>query len=171
MLDLETMGNSPNSAIISIAAVYFDETGVGRSFYHKVRLESSCAAGLEMDADTVLWWLKQNDAARAEFETKGEPLYYVLRKLTDFIKPDVKIWGNGASFDNVILGNAFKKCNMPVPWRFSKDRCFRTVKNLFPNITIPENTEKHNALADAIWQAKYCSRALRAIDKVKQFCI
>ncbi len=61
MLDLETMGNTSNAAIISIAAVYFDETGVGRSFYHKVSLGSSCAIGLEMDADTVLWWLKQSD--------------------------------------------------------------------------------------------------------------
>ncbi len=177
MLDLETMGNTPNSAIIAIAAVYFDETGIGETFYKKVSLESSCDAGLEMDPDTVLWWLKQDDAARKEFEDKGEPLALVLGSLRYFMNPervystDLKVWGKGAAFDNVILANAFRKFKMPVPWKFSKDRCFRTVQNLFPHIQIPENTEKHNALADAIWQAKYCSKALRNIEKVKQFCI
>ena len=120
MLDLETMGNGPNAAIISIGAVYFDKTGLGRTFYRKVSLESSVAAGLEMDADPVLWWLQQDYDARKEFEKKVEPLYFVLKKLTEFIDSDCLVWGNGAAFDNIILKNAFHKCNMPVPWMYSQ---------------------------------------------------
>ncbi|HET8885573.1 MAG TPA: 3'-5' exonuclease [Salinimicrobium sp.] len=161
MLDIETMGNTPNSAILAIGAVYFDETGTGRSFYHKVCLESSCKIGLEMDADTVLWWLRQSDVARKEFETKGEPIYYVLRQLQKFIKADSFVWGNGASFDNVIVANAFRKLNMPVPWLFYNNRCFRTLKNLYPDIQIPENEVKHNALEDAIWQAQYAVKVFQ----------
>jgi len=155
MLDIETMGNTPNAAIISIAAVYFNETGTGRSFYKKVSLESYVSLGLEMDPSTVLWWLKQDDAAREEFKTKGDPLYYVLKCLDSFIHKDCRIWGNGASFDNVILENAYGKLKMQVPWKFYHNRCFRTLKNLFPDIKIAENKKKHNALDDAIWQAEY----------------
>ena len=163
MIDIETMGNGSHAAIISIGAIYFDATGTGRSFYKKVSLESSVSAGLEMDADTVLWWLKQSDAARKEFETKGDPVYFVLRRLSEFINKDCTIWGNGATFDNVILANAFQKFNMSVPWLFYNNRCFRTMKNLFPHIEIPKNEVKHNALADATWQAQYAVEVLKSL--------
>lgn len=162
MLDIETMGNTSKAAIISIAAVYFDETGTGRSLYHKVSLESSVAAGLEMDADTVMWWLRQDEEARKEFKTKGDPLYYVLRKINDFINRDALVWGNGATFDNVILANAFQKVNMQVPWKFYNNRCFRTLKNLFP-VEMRENKVKHNALEDAKWQAEYAAKVLQLL--------
>ena len=164
MIDLETMGNGSNAAIISIGAVYFDETGLGNEFYKKISLESSVAAGLEMDADTVLWWMNQHKDARKEFEEKGDPLFLVMKQLANFIEEDCCIWGNGAAFDNVILKNAFQKCNISIPWKFSNDRCFRTLKNLFPGVEIPKNNCKHNALEDAKWQANY---ALKVLDYLK----
>jgi len=167
MFDIETMGNGPKAAIISIAAVYFDETGLGKSFYHKVSLGSSVAAGLQMDADTVLWWLKQSDESRNEFQTKGDHLQMVLKKLEEFVEPDCKIWGNGAGFDNVILENAFRICFMTIPWKFYNNRCFRTLKNLYPNIYIPKNEAKHNALEDAKWQANYASTVFQLFCSMK----
>lgn len=166
MLDIETMGNTPNAAIVSIAAVYFDKTGTGRSFYKKVSLESSVEIGLEMDTSTVLWWLKQDDTARKEFETKGDPLYSVLRSLDSFIAKGCCIWGNGASFDNVILANAYGKLKMETPWKFYNNRCFQTLKNLFPNVGIAANQNKHNALDDALWQALYAVKVLIWLDKL-----
>ena len=40
---------------------------------------------------------------------------------------DVNIWGNGATFDIVILKAAFERCS--ITWRFSfwNERCFRTL--------------------------------------------
>lgn len=164
MIDIETMGNTANAAIISIGAVYFDEKQTGAEFYKRVSLESSVMAGLEMDASTVLWWLKQSDAARKEFEAKGDPIFLVLKKLSEFIEPDCFIWGNGASFDNVIVANAYTKCNMKTPWKFYNNRCFRTLKNLVPNVAILKNEIKHNALEDAKWQANYAIKALEAFN-------
>ena len=68
MLDLETMGLGPNAAIIAIGAVMFDpETmQLGSEFYRIINLESAVAAGGIMDAGTVMWWLEQGAAARAE---------------------------------------------------------------------------------------------------------
>ncbi|MBK0004878.1 3'-5' exonuclease, partial [Erwinia sp. S38] len=42
MIDLETMGNKPNAAIVSIGAVFFepDSGEIGNTFYSNVQLES-----------------------------------------------------------------------------------------------------------------------------------
>ena len=46
MLDLETMGNGANAAIIAIGAVSFNENGVADRFYKQVALQSSVSIGL-----------------------------------------------------------------------------------------------------------------------------
>ena len=72
MLDLETMGNGPRAAIVSIGAVFFDPlTGeLGAEFEAAIDLRSSAKSG-EIDPDTVLWWLGQGEEARAGL-IKGE---------------------------------------------------------------------------------------------------
>ena len=69
MLDLETMGNGPDAAIVAIGAVAFDiETATisPRGFYVRVDLESAIGSGGVMDPSTVIWWLQQSDEAREE---------------------------------------------------------------------------------------------------------
>ena len=46
MIDLETMGNTPGCAIISIGAVEFSEEGLGAEFYCTIDLEDSVKCGL-----------------------------------------------------------------------------------------------------------------------------
>jgi exodeoxyribonuclease VIII len=41
MLDLETMGNNSNSAIVAIGAVEFDENGLGSDFYTVIDLNAA----------------------------------------------------------------------------------------------------------------------------------
>ena len=101
-VDLETMGNRAGSAIIAIGAVKFDKNGTGDEFYKTIDLQSSVVGGGQMDASTVLWWLKQSEAARAEFFKPGESLIASLLAFKTWLGGDgCKIWGNGASFDNV----------------------------------------------------------------------
>jgi exodeoxyribonuclease VIII len=163
MLDLETMGNGSNSAIIAIGAVRFDKD-VTDKFYINVSLESSVNRGLEMDADTVMWWMKQSNEARSAFiGKKGEYLKVALQKFTDFVEKvpfDALMWGNGAGFDNVILSNAYKKCRIGQPWAFWNDRCYRTVKNLNQNIKMDRVGTLHNALDDAESQAVHLMNIL-----------
>ncbi len=64
MLDLETMGNGPDAAIIAVGACKFDTIAVLDTYYCVVDLTSSLNAGLKVDGDTILWWLKQSDDAR-----------------------------------------------------------------------------------------------------------
>ena len=130
MLDLETMGSGSNSAIIAIGAVRFNETEITDRFYEIVDLASSVNAGLFIDPDTVMWWMEQSEAARNQFKKAGETLHSSLTKFSNWIQNDALVWGNGASFDNVILSNAYKLTGIKQPWKFYNDRCYRTIKNL-----------------------------------------
>ena len=66
MADIETMGVTPGSAIVSLGAVKFDLTGIQDKFYRRICLKSNLGMGLTIDPDTLSWWMKQSDGARAE---------------------------------------------------------------------------------------------------------
>ena len=155
MIDLETMGQSSQAAIIALGAVTFGPEGLGDEFYETIDLQSSMDTGGIVDASTVLWWMRQSDAARAEFKKKGKHITSVLMAFSAWIMlmPDVKVWGNGASFDNVILGSAHGRQHLEIPWKFWNDRCYRTVKAAHPGVPAVKSGTAHNALDDAKTQA------------------
>ena len=156
MLDLEFLGKIPTAAIASIGAVEFDLTGIKREIYIPVDLRTSAERGGTLDADTVLWWLQQSAPARAAItDPNAIDIREALDNLTVWIPSDAEVWGNGSDCDNPILINAYDGCSRPVPWdRIRGNRCYRTVKNMFPSVAKPlVNNDLHNALADAKWQA------------------
>lgn len=173
MVDMETMGNSPDAPIVSIGAVFFDpSTGnTGAEFYRVVSLESSMSFGMKPDASTIQWWLKQSSEARSAIlvdEAMG--LRESLELLADFIAENaangshtVQLWGNGCSFDNVILRRAHALTETPFAVPFRNDRDVRTMVELGksvginPRYDIPFEGDMHNALSDARHQVKYVS--------------
>lgn len=165
MVDLETLGNGSNAVILSIGAVEFDPDTdtLGREFYVLVDPQSCVDAGLQVDVGTVVWWMKQSDQARSAFNRKGYPLDEALAHFTDWYPAGAPLWGNGATFDNVIMTNAYKACGMDQPWKFWDDRCYRTLKNLLPNITLDRKGTHHNALDDAKTQAVHANKLLAAL--------
>lgn len=154
MLDLETMGRGPNSAIIAVGAVRFDDD-VTDKFYKLITLRSSVKAGLEMDPDTVMWWLGQDKKAQEQFELPAVDLEECLDLFADWIGDDAIVWGNGAAFDNVILANAYDKVDIETPWSFMNDRCYRTMKNMKPEIKMKRTGIFHCAVDDAESQARH----------------
>lgn len=165
MLDLETLGTAPGSAILAIGAVKFTGGEVYADFYERVDLKSCIAAGLVMDPDTVMWWLGQPDGPRLEITKKGLNLASVLQRFAEWVwsihgrdddgKWEIEMWGNGAAFDNTLLAAAYRALDLTPPWKFSNDRCYRTVKNLYPDIPMPRTGTHHNALDDARSQAMH----------------
>ena len=173
MIDMETMGNSPDAPIVSIGAVFFDpSTGnTGAEFYRVVNLESSMSFGMKPDASTIQWWLKQSSEARSAIlvdEAMG--LRESLELLADFIAENaangshtVQLWGNGCSFDNVILRRAHALTETPFAVPFRNDRDVRTMVELGksvginPRYDIPFEGDMHNTLSDARHQVKYVS--------------
>ena len=154
MLDIETLGTRPGSAILAIGAVKFGDREIISEFYQRIDLKSCVRHGLTIDPDTVLWWLKQDDAARLEITLPGDPLREVLFNFADWLQdPAAEIWGNGANFDNTLLAAAYHATEIPLPWKYSNDRCYRTLKAMHPEITIERTGTHHNALDDARSQA------------------
>ncbi len=172
MLDLETMGNGPDAAIVAIGAVAFDiETATisPRGFYVRVDLESAIGSGGVMDPSTVIWWLQQSDEAREEItreDFERRPLVSALLDFRHWLKAeaagaDSRVWGNGAAFDNVILRRAYQRLPMEAPWTHWNDRCYRTIKGLYGrDIKIERRGTHHHALADAEAQAVHLLRML-----------
>jgi len=169
MLDLETMGNGSSAAICAIGAVEFDlESGaLGREFYTIVNLESSVKAGGVIDASTVLWWMKQSDAARDELQRNGNKIELALVMFSEWLdgcgveSKELCIWGNGAAFDNVILRSAYEKTEIKTPWEFWGDRCYRTAKNLLPSVEMVRTGLHHCAVDDARDQARHLIELVR----------
>ncbi|EED0337977.1 exonuclease [Escherichia coli] len=167
MIDLETMGKNPDAPIISIGAIFFDpQTGdMGPEFSKTIDLET---AGGVIDRDTIKWWLKQSREAQSAIMTDEIPLDDALLQLREFIDENsgeffVHVWGNGANFDNTILRRSYERQGIPCPWRYYNDRDVRTIVELGKAIdfdartAIPFEGERHNALDDARYQAKYVS--------------
>jgi hypothetical protein len=164
MIDLETMGTRPNAPIIAIGAVMFDKEGTYDEFYVIVNLANSVAEGATIDPNTVLWWMEQSDKARAELQRKGMSQRDALDSFQQWVKGVELdgVWGNGASFDNTIMSESYKRIWLNPPWAFWKDRCYRTVKSLFPNVPIERNGTHHNALDDARSQAQHLIKISKA---------
>jgi len=163
MIDLETMGQGPDAAIVAIGAVEFNRETceLGATFYTAVDLESSVRAGGVIDAGTVMSWLRQSAEARAalsvaeavQLPTALAAFSGWLRGRADLSK--VRIWGNGADFDNVILGNAYRRLQLLQPWKFWNSRCYRTWKSEHRDVAMERAGVHHNALDDAISQAQH----------------
>ncbi|EFM4173668.1 exonuclease [Escherichia coli] len=167
MIDLETMGKNPDAPINALADKFFDPaTGeMGPEFSKTIDLET---AGGVIDRDTIKWWLKQSREAQSAILTDEIPLDDALLQLREFIDENsgeffVQVWGNGANFDNVILRRSYERQEIPCPWRYTNDRDVRTivalglVMDFDARSVITFEGERHNALHDARYQAKYVS--------------
>ncbi len=165
MIDTETMGLPPNGALVTIGAVFFDLTTekLGPTFYRKIHLATAVRDGGVMDPSTVLWWLRQPDAARQELCYGGEDIRLVLQDFSAWIKEtcrheDVRPWGNSNSFDLSIVGGACKRAEIATPWYWTNERDFRTTRNQYPKVEYDPSKKgdgAHNALADAVFQVEH----------------
>lgn len=172
MVDLETLDNKPSAIILSIGAVAFDpNTGrLGEEFYQVINTDSCRRAGLTESEDTVAWWKQQSEEAKQVLhEAEAETSCHLLKALIgfkDWLQPfklsRVKVWGNGSDFDNPILTTAYSKVGMSLPWRFYNNRCYRTLKKLYPTVVFDKREGTyHNALDDAKTQALHAVKIFR----------
>ncbi|HCT5209281.1 exonuclease [Enterobacter hormaechei] len=173
MIDIEAFGKKADSPVVSIGAVFFDpSTGnTGSEFYKVISLESAMASGGVPDASTIIFWLKASPEARSELVMDDAiPLDDALLQLNEFIGenavngPDsVQVWGNGATYDNVLLEASYDRTGIPCPWKFWNNRDVRTIVELGkavgckPRYEIPFEGEPHKAISDALHQVKYVS--------------
>lgn len=175
MLDIETLSTRMDAAVLSIGACRFTADGIeDYTFYRAVTLDSNF--GRHIAGGTLAWWVRQGDAARiAAFADPAA--VHLSEALCDFVHwfrgaatsrtgdaEPVYLWGNGTNFDVSILESAYATNLTPPPWDFRNVRCLRTIRGLegADAIERPVNPCPHNALQDAIAQAKWLQAAWAA---------
>ena len=179
MIDLETMDNVASSSIVSIGAVECDLiTGeTGSEYYRVVSLEGQIDNGLTIWHETLEWWMGQSDGARHSLTRDNKELPVSLcESFTKWINSlkapveNIRLWGNGASFDNAIIRHFFRVYGLNFPIKFWNDRDMRTILGFYPK-SLQEQYRKnnmrvgtyHNALDDCKHQIKYCSHILQEL--------
>jgi hypothetical protein len=165
MLDIETLGIEPGAAILSIGACTFDHEGVGETFEVSVDLESCQERGLSIDADTLQWWLT-NEVDATGLLAGGVPLPTALSELRDFLERAGydELWANSPKFDMAHLEAAYDALEWPTPWAFYELRDARTVRVLPGAVELEQDGTEHDALDDAIHQAREVGATLRALE-------
>lgn len=177
MIDIETLSTAKNAALVSIGAVFFNPaTGeLGEKFYRTVTRRSCEDTWMDVDENTVAWWEKQSEVVRAALNCPNAlPVAVALHQFAAWIEIHSEehkpfVWGNGPSFDCAILATAFDSVGIKLPWRYSNERCVRTIVDLGRSLLgiDPKHSQiagvAHNALDDAIHQAKYVSQIYQSL--------
>lgn len=172
MIDLETLSTNPSAVILTIGAVKFNRRGninslnSTNSFYRRIVIKSCLDQGLIVSPETQEWWGSQNSAARYEALEHEDriPLIQALKEFSTWFKGSRYIWSHGATFDCVILEQAYRACDLPVPWLFWGTRDTRTLYDIsgVKLQDFPIEVE-HHALYDAYRQVLAAQESFRRI--------
>ena len=197
MLDFESMSLKENAVLLSLGACVFDPaTGeIGAQFY--AAIDPRTQPGRDIDPGTVLWWMQQDQAARdkitestkaadrlidgieegvsdeeenAVYAAAAHPIQNVARAFLIFVEElgeDVECWSNGA-VDHAWLESMFQYSGFKNPIKFWMQRDYRTLKALYPDVKAEDYGVAHNALDDAIKQAKHLIDILRHTDDIRE---
>jgi len=177
IVDIETLGTGKDTVVLSIGMVNFnlnDEDNYdtleedGRVFYAVLDAQDQIDNYRRtVTFDTMKFWIEQDrNAQRMVFNAKQFPVVDVLEAINRWVgKSEPNLWGNGATFDNVILRSLFEDYGVPFFTPFWNDMDLRTLKYLSGNSKpkIPRGIA-HNALEDAKYEvlcAQHYARLLR----------
>lgn len=167
MIDIETLGTSFDSVMLSCSLVRFDiETGeTFEELEVYFDLEESIKEGFQVNVKTLKWWLEQ-DIQVLKKQLKDNSCLESLNDISKFIDNTDSVWGNSASFDLGILGNYYDTFNIERPWNFWNENCVRTVSNLNPQIKWDTEFvgDKHNPIDDCKHQIKYLVETLKSLN-------
>ena len=156
MIDCETLDIGERPVLLSIGAVVFTESQIHEYFHIGIDIEDSKRYGFTVSQSTLDWWDQQDPAARADAFSGGEKIKAALQALVYFFEENkcTEIWSKGSLDDIRWINNALDYFGIERPWKYYKEFCFRTLLKSVPKFDMPFVGMPHNALDDAIHQAK-----------------
>lgn len=160
MIDLETLDVFPTATVLSLGAVKFDPTTDAEPYaelYLKILVDDQDRLGRTTSDSTIEWWGKQDPAVMEEAfdQTDAVTVEEALSQLNRWVVGVDEIWGQGYGFDITILENMYRMVGKPIPWQFWQISDARTITKRMPKDPRKDmQTNLHNALADAYFQAK-----------------
>jgi hypothetical protein len=162
-VDIESLGTGADAAIIQIGVAAFTKHEVISS----TRWDVEPDRGARLDTTTVRWWMEQVRRG-TPFPGQGEPIEHVLgtalpRHLTNV----EEVWGYPSTFDLTIITESCRRLGLPMPWKFTKGRCLKTLVKLAADLGIsvqrPVAGTAHDAESDAVAQAEWIIALRRAL--------
>lgn len=184
MLDIETLGTGKDAQIIQIGAGAFrlDKRVVTMDDFldvFEITLDLHTVDSPVIDVDTLIFWTKEPENAETfnklldqhtgitEEQMALDFHNWLTQLQAQFGK--VTLWGNGIIFDNVKIEALFEKHGLVSPIKYSMHGDVRTITRTACDklgMSLDEfrgmyadGIEKHNALADVLYQARYVTRA------------
>jgi len=162
MVDIETLGTTVGSKLVSIGACVFEPCGLGETFYASIDIDTSPGT---IDTGTLKWWFRQSEAARGVFwDINAVDHKMAISAFIHWWKSvgATHIWGDPDHFDIPILNASITAGGFKYPWTHRDVRDARTVREI-AEVKIEHVGTAHNALDDAICQAKATIIALNKI--------
>lgn len=184
MIDLETMGISQDSMILTIGAIEFNKKGEASNnlFYERINLDTykPYKSSFGFDQSTIIWWMNQNEEAKHEaFSTidrkniKDTILAFDkwVAKINERAVP--QIWSHGSIFDVVLLEHHFSVFGIKIPWKYWNVRDTRTLYDIAGvktnNINSPSSYPPHHALGDCLKQIEAYKLSMQNISIKSSF--
>lgn len=180
MLDIETFGDEFPVVIGAVKfSLAYNHTPSGSELF----VQTGAFLDLHIDVTTVparpdpatvMWWLDQDDGARAALRT-SEGLRYPLPKafayLTDWFNcwPAPSFVWSHATYDPVVLDRAAKSVGATLPWGYRSNRDLRTLFGQVPDADLKTYYEEaskgrvaHKAVDDCLKQIGVWKRVVEA---------
>lgn len=161
MVDIETLGTGPDTVVLSVALVRFNDCAEAEFLHIKFNsqeINQQVEKGRKISPDTVMWWLQQGkDAQAAITETYNTDfkrgMYAALSQISKFMQPGDIIWANPPSFDVATLDNLMAQFDLPAfaPEHWNV-RDLRTIKKTFGSAPKRPDVVAHDALWDCLQQ-------------------
>lgn len=176
MVDLETLGTRQYAPVLSIGAVVFDPHSdhIAPVNYYRVISQPS----MNVETATLVWWLKQGDKLLKLLEPNDSSITrrsvgtsFIFWLKTHHQAEEYRFWCHGLDFDLRLFKELFESNfsetdTWAALFKYNDGRDTRTIFEAanFDYKAFPRYGEFHNALDDAITQAKavqHCFRLLR----------
>lgn len=180
MMDIESLDIGPRSIVSQVGAVFSladdPETIIGEELLY-LPIQPQINLKRTLSASTLVWWMKQSDVARAEFEQNTgedfEELPSLLRRLNRKFDQFVagrpyEIYARGPQFDIVNIESLMSDVTIAPAWKYDRVRDLRTVMAMAGLSTkdIPRDVTRHPehmAVADCHYQLQCLVEAKRKI--------
>lgn len=158
MVDIESLSTNSNARILSLAAVSVNN--LSQNMYEKILVEEN--PHFDVDANTLIWWNKQDPAVKEEAFSGKTQLRDALDNFCRWFPADAVIWAKGIEFDVAVIKYALHYYGLNPPWHYRNVGDYRLLARMYPEFPIPgEWKGKHGALSDAMMQAAHLQEIMK----------
>jgi len=180
MVDIESLALAPKAVITQLAFVAFDLDDPDTEIRHDeefLPLDPQLILARVISGDTLIWWMQQDDKARARFEeNKGNDFQELVALVQSWIRKfeqatvgadRVEVYAQGPQFDIVTIESLLSDLGLEAPWKYSQIRDLRTLMGESGlkkgEVPLAPGLVPHHALSDCRHQIDVLQETWRRI--------